>query len=181
MAARARRCPSVRRSGRGAAADESVVSSEPRICRRLSTATTPLLASAATADVAPGMVAESSATRCGPWRRASITARWREAVLAGTKSFAAGVRLAQRASTAPARSVWSSQGAPSEARVTRTFCPGARNGRTASQSGHAYSRAIHAATRAAASSKAGGARTWSTGWTRPSDTPSGGSSETAST
>ena len=77
MAARASAWPAVRRSGRGAAALESEVASEPRTLRREKTSTTPRLARAVTALAAPGMVAESSATRCGPSRRASRTARWR--------------------------------------------------------------------------------------------------------
>ena len=182
MAASAERWPSVRACGRGAAADESeVASAEPRTWRRRSTSTTPRRARAVTAAAAPGMMAESSATRCGPAARASSTARWRAAFFAGTKSAAAGASPAQRSSTAPVDSETRRQGSPGASRVTLTFWPGARKGRTASGSGQAYSRAIQQATSAPAASKAGGARTWETGLIFAGSMPAGASTDVAMT
>ena len=181
MAASAASWPAVRRSGRTAFALERVVVSPPRTRRRCETATTPRLTNAFTTPVTPDIMAESSAMRTGPAERASMRARWRLAVLAGSKSAAAGVSSTQRSSTAVACSHTSCQGASSDSRRTRMDCPGATNRRRHSERGAAYSSAIQAASWAARSSNAGVARTRSMGRTLEGSRPSGVSSVTATT
>ena len=113
-----------------------------------------------------------------PAASASSTALCLLAFRAGSKSAADAERATQRSSTAPVESETSLQGSPGASRTTLTFCPGARNGLTASATGHAYSRAIHMATRADTSSKAGSAKTCETGLTLEGSTPAAGSPET---
>ena len=181
MAASASVCPCVRRSGRAATALLSVVFSPPRTRRRSVTATTPLRASAATAEALPGSVAASSAMRIGPDSSAWSTARWRTAFARGLKEPPFSARLTQRSSTGPLFWHTSSHGSSAEARRTLTVWPGARNGRRASHGGQAYSRAIQKATRADTWSKALGASTRETGSTRAASRPSGGCADVATT
>ena len=181
MAATAASWPSVRCSGRGAFAEESVVFSPPRIWRRVSTLTTPRFASAVTAVEAPGMVAESSARRMAPAESASRTSRWRLALRAGSKPWAPGASETQRASAGVAFSATSSHGASGDSRVTRTFWPGARKRRTASARGQAYSCAIQRATAAECGPKAAGASACTTERRRAGATSAGSSLEVAIT